>query len=78
MNLKQRTDDFEKAARKFFEVKKPNEFKRNFGVSNGARVIEGGLQLGVSNLEKFGKWAEQFVLGVVIRFPPEDEIYFTI
>lgn len=78
MSLKERVDAFSAAARDAFGLKGKSDLRSNFGVSNGAKIVEGGLQLGVSNLEKFSGTTGQFAMGCMIRFPPEDEIYFAI
>lgn len=78
MSLKKRVDAFSAVARDTFGLKGKKDLRSNFGVSNGAKIVEGGLQLGVSNLEKFNGKAGQFAMGCMIRFPPEDEIYFAI
>lgn len=57
-----------------------------FGFSNSARLVEGGLFVCNANLEVYtrdiqdspGKTADQFVLVSVLTFPPEDELYFSI
>ena len=59
---------------------------KNFGFSNSARIIEGGLFASTSNLEAYsagiaaGKTtpAPQFILLCVLTFPPADEVYFAI
>src|SRR5687768_10112163 len=78
MSLKERVEAFSAAARDAFGLKGKSDLRSNFGVSNGAKIVEGGLQLGVSNLEKFSGATGQFAMGCMIRFPPEDEIYFAI
>ena len=58
----------------------------NFGFSNSARVIEGGLFACTNNLESYsanlaaakGGLAKQFIFLCVLTFPPEDEVYFAI
>lgn len=52
---------------------------QSYGVSNGPRVIEGGLQLCVANLDGFAAGRRpQFVVGAQIRFPPSDEVWFAV
>ena len=59
---------------------------KNFGFSNSARIIEGGLFACTSNLEAYsagialGKTAPapQFIFLCVLTFPPADEVYFAI
>src|SRR5579871_1304619 len=58
----------------------------NFGFSNSARIIEGGLFACTNNLESYsanlvlakGTPAKQFIFLCVLTFPPEDEVYFAI
>ena len=77
MSLKERVDAFATAVTEAFGVPR-KDFRASFGVSNSAKVIEGGVQLGVSNLENFSEKHGQLVLGSILRFPPEDEVYFAI
>lgn len=78
MSLKERVEAFSEAARLRFGVARRKDFRQNFGVSNGAKIVEGGIQLGVSNLDSFTDSTGQFVMGCMMRFPPEDEVYFAI
>lgn len=58
----------------------------NFGFSNSARVIEGGLFACTNNLQNYSKkiaadpetGAGAFVFLCVLTFPPHDEVYFAI
>ncbi len=58
----------------------------NFGFSNSARVIEGGLFACTNNLQTYSRnlvedasrATSQFVFLCVLTFPPEDEVYFAI
>lgn len=58
----------------------------NFGFSNSARVIEGGLFACTNNLQTYSKkiavdpdsGAASFVFLCVLTFPPHDEVYFAI
>lgn len=77
MSFRERVDAFADAVTNAFGVAR-KEFRESFGVSNSAKVIEGGVQLGVSNLENFSEKSGQLVLGSILRFPPEDEVYFAI
>lgn len=78
MQLADRQRAFEDAVKAHFGVTKRSKLNQAFGVSNSAKVIEGGIQLGVPNLDKWPDDADCFVLLCVIRFPPEDEVYFAI
>jgi 5-methylcytosine-specific restriction enzyme B len=79
--LSERQTRFRDAATHDEIVRDPRAWKPSdlFGVSNSAKVIDGGLLLGVSNLAHF---AESPAVGVlfccVIKFPPEDEVYFAV
>lgn len=78
MNLKERQRQFLDAVQKHFGTSKavrPNEL---FGVSNSAKIIEGGMLLGVVNLNAAREDAEAFIFACVMRFPPEDEVYFAV
>jgi len=58
----------------------------NFGFSNSARVVEGGLFAGTNNMEGPSKRISQnpddgppaYVFLCVLTFPPQDEVYFAI
>lgn len=50
---------------------------RAFGVSNSAKVIEGGIQLAGVNLERYST-PEAFVLCSCLRFAPNDEVLFAV
>ncbi|MNK14028.1 hypothetical protein D3C87_321220 [compost metagenome] len=78
MSLRERVEAFSEAARSRFGLQRKTDLRKNFGVSNSAKIVEGGIQLGVSNLDGFSAAKGQLVLGCMIRFPPEDEVYFAI
>lgn len=78
MSLSDRQRQFETAVRDHYGVTGRTKVNKAFGVSNSAKVIEGGLQLGVANLDRFDPETDQFLMGCVIRFPPEDEVFFAI
>jgi 5-methylcytosine-specific restriction enzyme B len=76
MNLSDRQKLFLDAAKSHFgTVKPPREL---FGVSNSAKIIEGGIQLGIVNLANVRDDAEGIAFACVMRFPPEDEVYFSV
>lgn len=77
MSFRERVDAFAGAVTGAFGVAR-KDFRESFGVSNSAKAIEGGIQLGVSNLENFSEKSGQLVLGSILRFPPEDEVYFAV
>lgn len=78
MNLVERQKQFLEAAQNHFGTSKAVRPRELFGVSNSAKIIEGGIQLGVVNLENVKDDIEALILGCVLRFPPEDEVYFAV
>ena len=78
MNLVERQQRFLEAAQKHFGTSKAVRPRELFGVSNSAKIVEGGIQLGVVNLDNVKEDAEAFIFGCVMRFPPEDEVYFAV
>lgn len=76
MNLVERQRQFLEAARKHFAISKPP--RELFGVSNSAKIIEGGIQFGVVNLENVKDETDALAFACVMRFPPEDEVYFAV
>ena len=76
MNLSDRQKLFLEAAQTHFgTVKPPREL---FGVSNSAKIIDGGIQLGIVNLANVRDDEEGLAFACVIRFPPEDAVYFAV
>ena len=78
MNLVERQQQFLEAVQRHFGTTKATRPNKLFGVSNSAKVVEGGLQLGVVNLNSAREDAEAFIFACVMRFPPEDEVYFAV
>lgn len=78
MSLVERQQRFLDAAQKYFGTTKAVRPRELFGVSNSAKIVEGGIQLGVVNLDNVKEDAEAFIFGCVMRFPPEDEVYFAV
>ncbi|MCC4601216.1 McrB family protein [Xanthomonas melonis] len=78
MSLIERQKQFLEAAQQHFGTSKAVRPRELFGVSNSAKIIEGGIQLGVVNLENVKDDVEALILGCVLRFPPEDEVYFAV
>lgn len=78
MSLVERQQRFLDAAQKHFRTTKAVRPRELFGVSNSAKIVEGGIQLGVVNLDNVKEDAEAFIFGCVMRFPPEDEVYFAV
>jgi hypothetical protein len=86
MSATERQQQFEQAITGRPEIRPGARIAKNFGFSNSARVIEGGLFAGTNNLEAYsGGLAagrtpplEQFIFLCVLTFPPQDEVYFAI
>lgn len=78
MNLVERQRQFLDAAQRYFGTSKAVRPRELFGVSNSAKIVEGGIQLGVVNLDNVKEDAEALIFGCVLRFPPEDEVYFAV
>jgi 5-methylcytosine-specific restriction protein B len=78
MNLAERQQQFLEAAQKHFGTSKAVRPRELFGVSNSAKIVEGGIQLGVVNLDNVKEDIEAMIFGCVLRFPPEDEVYFAV
>lgn len=78
MNLVERQQRFLEAAQKHFGTSKAVRPRELFGVSNSAKIVEGGIQLGVVNLDNVKDDVEALIFGCVMRFPPEDEVYFAV
>lgn len=78
MNLVERQRQFLDAAQRYFGTSRAVRPRELFGVSNSAKIVEGGIQLGVVNLDNVKEDVEAFIFGCVMRFPPEDEVYFAV
>lgn len=86
MSAGTRQQQFEQAVTARPEIRASARVARNFGFSNSARVIEGGLFACTNNLQAYsaglaaGKTAplDQFIFLCVLTFPPQDEVYFAI
>lgn len=77
MNLSERQRQFEDASKRDPLVTSGTKFHKLFGVSNSAKVIGRGLQLGVVNLDNAGADIDGFAFACTMVFPPADEVYFT-
>src|SRR4051812_18863874 len=77
MSLSERRRQFEAASRADALVTPKTKFHKLFGVSNSAKVIPGGLQLGVVNLDNVAADVDGFAFACTMIFPPADEVYFT-
>ena len=86
MSLQERQRQFEAAVATFPGISPAARIARNFGFSNSARVIEGGLFACTNNMESYSEKLaagstvplKQFIFLCVLTFPPQDEVYFAI
>ncbi|MBU9185285.1 hypothetical protein LGN13_24095 [Burkholderia multivorans] len=86
MSLQERQRQFEAAVASFPGISPEARIARNFGFSNSARIIEGGLFACTNNLETYSEKLaagtatplKQFIFLCVLTFPPQDEVYFAI
>src|SRR5690349_18243315 len=86
MSPEERQQQFKSAIKRQPQILKQARIAENFGFSNSARVIEGGLFACTNNLETHsekmvegtGQPMSQLVLLSVLTFPPQDEVYFAI
>lgn len=78
MNLVERQKQFVDAVKTHYGATKKTKVSTLFGVSNSAKIIEGGIQLGVPNLDNATADNDTFILTCVLKFPPEDEVYFAV
>lgn len=86
MNLVERQQRFEEVVRASPGISGDARIAKNFGFSNSARVIQGGLFACTNNLEAYSeklaagknKPYEQFIFLCVLTFAPRDEVYFAI
>lgn len=77
MSLSGRRQQFEAGSKADPLVSRRTKFHRLFGVSNSAKVIGRGLQLGVVNLDNVAADVDGFAFACTMVFPPADEVYFT-
>jgi 5-methylcytosine-specific restriction protein B len=77
MSLSGRRRQFEAASKDDPLVTRRTKFHKLFGVSNSAKVIGRGLQLGVVNLDNVAADVDGFAFACTMVFPPADEVYFT-
>ncbi|MBP7340265.1 hypothetical protein [Niveispirillum sp.] len=77
MSLSERRRQFEAASKADPLVTRRSKFHKLFGVSNSAKVIGRGLQLGVVNLDNVATDVDGFAFACTMVFPPADEVYFS-
>jgi 5-methylcytosine-specific restriction enzyme B len=86
MSAETRQQQFKEAIADRPETLSGARIAENFGFSNSARIIEGGLFACTNNLEAYSANlaaektppVRQFIFLCVLTFPPEDEVYFAI
>ena len=80
MDTSQRQQSYKDAVEKFAAPNGGTRFSDAFGVSNSAQIIGGGLFAFNGNFDSYtaADTSEQLAVHCWLRFPPEDEIYFTI
>jgi 5-methylcytosine-specific restriction enzyme B len=78
MNLAARQRRFAEAVQAEAGATRNTRLSRLFGVSNSAKIVEKGIQLGVVNLEGAREQDDAFIFACAMKFPPEDEVYFAI
>lgn len=86
MSTEERQQQFEAAIKAQQSIRSDARVAKNFGFSNSARVIEGGLFACTNNLEAYSAnlaagrtpALQQFIFLSVLTFPPQDEVYFAI
>lgn len=86
MSAKERQRQFEASVRAQPGILPGARLAVNFGFSNSARVIEGGLFACTNNLESYSAGLaagrtvalDQFVFLSVLIFPPQDEVYLAV
>lgn len=86
MSSVERQQQFEEAIRLRPEIRSEVRIAKNFGFSNSARIIEGGLFACTNNMEAYSAGiaskrtsrVRQFIFLCVLTFPPQDEVYFAV
>ena len=86
MSVEERQRQFKEKISSLTGIRPDARIAENFGFSNSARVIEGGLFACTNNLQTYSRnltdspsrAVSQFVFLCVLTFPPQDEVYFAI
>jgi 5-methylcytosine-specific restriction protein B len=86
MSSAERQQQFETAIRAQPAITADARIAKNFGFSNSARVLEGGLFACTNNMATYSEGLgagttvplKQMVLLCLLTFPPQDEVYFAI
>ncbi|WP_455270908.1 McrB family protein [Rhizobium herbae] len=78
MDIRERQQQYKDAVQKFPGMTKGARIADAFGVSNSAKIVGGALFAFNINLKSYAAVHDQIAVHCLLRFPPEDEIYFTI
>lgn len=78
MDMRERQRQYRQAVEANPAKTEKTRFADAFGVSNSAKVIERGLFAFNVNFDNLSPDADQIVVHCLLRFPPEDEIYFSL
>ncbi|MEI4482615.1 MULTISPECIES: McrB family protein [unclassified Phyllobacterium] len=78
MDIRERQQQYKDAVQAFPGMTKWTRVADAFGVSNSAKIIGGALFAFNINLASYSAAYDQIAVHCLLRFPPEDEIYFTI
>ncbi len=78
MDISKRQELYRQALKNDKSATPNTSFRDAFGVSNSAKIIGRGFFCFNLNLESLGPSVDQLVVHCLLRFPPEDEIYFSI
>jgi len=78
MNIRERQRSYKDAVECLPAATEGTRWADAFGVSNSAKVIERGLFAFNANFNTMAADHDQLVVHCLLRFPPEDEIYFSL
>ena len=78
MNFQQRQQRYRDTVAAQFTGIPGIKFSDAFGFSNSAKIVEGGLFAFNANLDRVGEDLQRLVVHCVLRFPPQEEIYFSL
>ncbi|QND24538.1 hypothetical protein HB774_34705 (plasmid) [Rhizobium leguminosarum bv. viciae] len=78
MDIRERQQQYKDAVQNFPGMTKGTRVADAFGVSNSAKIVGGALFAFNINLASYASTHDQIAVHCLLRFPPEDEIYFTI
>ena len=78
MDTKTRQNYYTDAVKKDSSVTELTRVSDAFGVSNSAKIVEKGLFAFNANFNSMSRSVDQVVVNCLLRFPPEDEVYFSI